>query len=261
MFLIKKIIGSMLMPLPACLLIAFLGLFLVWRGRREMTGKILITIGLLALAVLSYHPVSRTIDDPLKDPFEPYGFDRVSMQSRDHSGAVEYVVVLAGGHMAQPSIPVTGWLTCHSLLRVMEGVRIFREHPGSRLVFSGCGAFDPVPEAFVMADMAGFLGVGHRDIVIESSSFDTEDQARLIRPIVGDHPFILVTSAVHMRRSLALFRKQGMHPIPAPAGGTKDREALVMLDWVFPSVDALEASTAAIHEYLGFVWSRLRGRI
>ncbi|MDQ1333357.1 MAG: hypothetical protein QG552_307 [Thermodesulfobacteriota bacterium] len=261
MFLLKKIIGSMVLPLPACLLICFLGLFFLWRGRRETTGKVLITLGLVSLTVMSYLPVSRAIDDPLKDLFEPYMLVPASVQDPTPAQEVKYVVVLAGGHTAHPSIPVTGWLTYHSLLRVMEGVRILRQHPKSKLVLSGCGAFDSVPEAHVMADVAGFLGVDRRDIILESSSYDTEDQARLIRPIVGNHPFVLVTSAMHMRRSLALFRKQGMDPIPAPAGGTKDREMVVTPGWFFPNVDALEDSTAAVHEYLGLIWARLTGRI
>jgi uncharacterized SAM-binding protein YcdF (DUF218 family) len=112
-----------------------------------------------------------------------------------------------------------------------------------------------------MADVADFLGVDRGDMILESGSNDTEDQARLIRPIVGDLPLVLVTSAVHMRRSLALFRKQGMNPIPAPAGGTKDREPVVTPEWFFPSVDALKEVTAAVHEYLGLVWAKLMGRI
>jgi uncharacterized SAM-binding protein YcdF (DUF218 family) len=261
MFILKKVMGSLLMPLPVCLLIAFVGLFLLWRCRRETTGKVLITLGLVSLTIISYLPVSRAIDDPLKDCFMPYVLAQTGVGEGSMARDVRYVVVLAGGHMAHPSIPVTGWLTCHSLMRLMEGVRVFREHPGSRLVLSGCGAFDPVPEARVMADVAGFLGVDPSDIILESGSYDTEDQARLIRPIVGNHPFVLVTSAVHMRRSLALFRKQGMNPIPAPAGGTKDRETEITLEWFFPNVDALEQTTAAVHEYLGLAWARLRGRI
>jgi len=261
MFLLKKIIGSMLLPLPACLLISFLGVFLLWRGRKVVTGKILVTLGLVSLALMSYLPVSRAIDDPLKNPFEAYMPERTSIPDPAAEGGIEFIVVLAGGHAADPSIPVTGWLTCHSLLRLMEGVRIFRQHPGSKLVLSGCGAFDPVPEAQVMADVGRFLGVDRRHIILESGSNDTKDQARLIRPIVGDRPFVLVTSAVHMRRSMALFRNQGMRPIPAPAGMTRDREPVVTPAWFFPNVDALQDSTAAVHEYLGLAWAKLKGQI
>ena len=35
--------------------------------------------------------------------------------------------------------------------------------------------------------------------------------------MIGREKFILVTSAAHMPRSMALFRKRGLQPIPAPA--------------------------------------------
>jgi len=261
MFIAKKIMGSILLPLPFCLLVAFVGLFILWRGRSETTGKILVTISLVFLTLISYFPVSRAIDNPLKSNLEAYMPDRGSVPAPNPAREVKYVVVLAGGHSADPSIPVTGWLTCHSLFRLMEGVRILRQHPESKLVLSGCGAFDPVPEAHVMADVARFLGVDSRRITLESESMDTDDQARLIRPIVGNDPFVLVTSAMHMRRSMALFRKQGMHPIPAPAGRTVDTEQVLTPQLFLPNVYALEQSTRAVHEYLGLAWARLRGQI
>ena len=36
----------------------------------------------------------------------------------------------------------------------MEGIRLFRMLPGSKLVLSGGRAFDPVPNAKIMADVA-----------------------------------------------------------------------------------------------------------
>jgi len=251
MFLLKKIIGSLLLPLPSCLLISFLGLFLLWRGKRELTGKVLVTIGLVSLAILSYGPISRSLNAPLDCRFEAYKTEE----------RVKYVVVLAGGHNSDPSIPISGRLYCHPLIRLMEGIRVFRENPGSKLILSGCGAFDPVPEAHTMADVARFFGIHKKDIILESGSNDTKDQARLIKQIVGGQPFVLVTSAIHMPRSMALFRKQGMYPIPAPAGQTARSRQLLTPGSFFPNSTALENSSHALHEYLGLVWAKLRGQI
>ncbi|MBW2649390.1 MAG: YdcF family protein [Deltaproteobacteria bacterium] len=88
--------------------------------------------------------------------------------------------------------------------------------PESRLVFSGGAVFDPVSEAEVMARAAEIMGVEGDRIILEEISRDTGDQARLVQKIVGDERFILVTSASHMPRSMVLFRKSGMEPIPAP---------------------------------------------
>lgn len=63
-----------------------------------------------------------------------------------------------------------------------------------------------------------------------------------------------------MPRAMALFRQQGMNPIPAPAD---------FLDKNSPNQDPkfkldgynLQKSESAIHEYLGLVWAKFRGQI
>ena len=261
MFILKKILGSLFLPLPLCLLVAFLGLFLLWRGKRELTGKVLVTIGLVALTVLSYEPVSRALNATLDSRFEFYKTSSVSQGSVKTEERPKYVVVLGGGHNSDPSIPISSRLSSQLMIRLIEGIRVFRENPGSKLVLSGCGAFDPVPEAHVMADVAMFLGINRNDIILEPKSNDTKDQALLIKQIVGNQPFVLVTSVIHMTRSVALFRKQGMDPIPAPAGQKAKARQVLTPDLFFPKSTSLGNSSRAAHEYLGLVWAKLMGQI
>ncbi|MBT3255121.1 MAG: envelope biogenesis factor ElyC [Deltaproteobacteria bacterium] len=260
MFIIKKILGSVLMPLPFFLLISFVGLFLLWRGKRVFTGKILTTLGLIGLTIMSYNPVSRALNAPLNCKYEAYSTNQLKKIGTESETLVKYVVVLAGGHKSDPNIPVTSRISGHSMIRLVEGIRILRKNPGARLILSGGGAVDPVPEARVMAEISQFMGVSKDDMIIESASNDTKDQAWLIKPIVGTAPFVLVTSATHMPRSMALFQKMGMRPIPGPAG-TTSRIKMPFSPWdIFPSVNSLVDTTEAVHEYLGLLWGQLKGR-
>ena len=268
MFIIKKMLGSLLMPLPFCLLMSFLGLFFLLRGKRVLTGKILITLGLSGLTIMSYNPVSRALNTPLNCKYEAYSSNQlkkigteVGVKNLSPLHFVKYVVVLAGGHKSDPNIPATSRLSEHSLIRLVEGVRIFRQNPGAKLILSGGGFIDPVPEAMVMAQVSQFMGVPEDHMIIESTSNDTKDQARLIKPIVGTAPFVLVTSALHMPRSMALFEKLGMNPIPGPAGSTSRVKAPFSPQDIFPNVSALEDTTNAVHEYLGLLWGKLKGQI
>ena len=59
-------------------------------------------------------------------------------------------------------------------------------------------------------------GVESEDIVLETKATDTKDHPIYVKEIVGRDRFILVTSASHMPRAMALFRQHGMEPIPAP---------------------------------------------
>lgn len=254
------------MPLPFCLLISFTGLFLLWRGKRVFTGKILITLGLIGLTIMSYNPVSRALNTPLNCKYEAYSPNQLKKTGTKPETLVKYVVVLAGGHKSEPNIPVTSQISGHSMIRLVEGIRILRllidlSGPGARLILSGGGAVDPVPEAEVMAEVSQFMGVSKDDMIIESTSNDTKDQARLIKPIVGTAPFVLVTSATHMPRSMALFQKMGMNPIPGPAGTTSRTKMPFSPQDIFPNVSALDNSTKAIHEYLGLLWGKLKGQI
>ena len=261
MFIVKKILGSVLMPLPFFLLISFVGLFFLWRGKRVFTGKILTTLGLIGLTIMSYNPVSRALNAPLNCKYEAYSTNQLKKIGTESETLVKYVVVLAGGHKSDPNIPVTSRISGHSMIRLVEGIRILRKNPGARLILSGGGAVDPVPEARVMAEISQFMGVSKDDMIIESASNDTKDQAWLIKPIVGTAPFVLVTSATHMPRSMALFQKMGMRPIPGPAGTTSRIKMPFSPQDIFPSVSSLNSTTEAVHEYLGLLWGKLKGQI
>jgi uncharacterized SAM-binding protein YcdF (DUF218 family) len=105
-------------------------------------------------------------------------------------------------------------------------------------------------------------GVPAEAILVEDRSLNTREnalfsfellRARQIRRI------LLVTSATHMPRAAAVFRKAGFEVIPAPADFVTGWTSLDLpLDW-WPGADALEKSDQAIKEWLGLWIYRLRG--
>ena len=99
------------------------------------------------------------------------------------------------------------------------------------------------------------------DLLLEINSKGTEDQAKLIWEIANldqNEPFILVTNAAHMQRSVALFKKYGMQPIPAPIDfWVKDQTGVNPKDF-FPTASNLQKMERVFHEYLGMVWVRLK---
>jgi len=256
MFLFKKIIGPLFFPLSLCLEIFIVGLILLWFTKKIRTGKVVISIGVVLFVLFSYGALPKLLLKPLEQQYPPIS------QLKDLP-KVKWIIVLSGGYTYDPQIPVTSQLFHSSLFRLVEGIRLHNLIPGSKLILSGGPLFDPVPESEIMANIARDLGVRRENMILESVSRDTEGQAGLIQKIVGNDRFILVTSAAHMPRSMALFRKLGMQPIPAPANyrikesqGEKINPAMFFLQ-----VDGLEKSTTAIYEYLGLAWAKLRGRI
>lgn len=110
-----------------------------------------------------------------------------------------------------------------------------------------------------MALVAEDLGIPVVDILMETASRDTKDQAVNIANIVGKERFILVTSAAHMPRSMELFHNDGLNPVPAPTD-FKAQKSPISLYTFFPESDAIESTQDAIHEYLGILWAKLRNQ-
>ena len=262
LFLLKKIISQFFTPTTVCFEVMIAGLILLFFTRRQRAGKIVTAIGIGIFAFLSYSGVSRMLLSPLEHRYQPLFLSATPNATNDAAAsAARWIVVLGGGHTTDPKIPVTSQPSHASLVRTIEAVRLHRKIPGSKLIVSGGSVFEVHPEAETMATLAQAIGVRPEDIVLESESMDTAEQVQRIKPIVGNDVFVLVTSAAHIPRAMALFAKFGMYPIPAPTDyGAPDRQALSLGDFL-PSPGSLVSADSALHEYLGIIWSRLRGQL
>jgi uncharacterized SAM-binding protein YcdF (DUF218 family) len=261
-FIMKKIVSQFLNPVSLGLEILVLGLFCLWATKMQRLGKIVVTLGTMFLLLLSLPFIPAKLLTPLEGRF-PALLHPETMAWQGSAEAVysKWIVVLGGGHVSDPRLPVNSQISQAALGRVVEGVRLYKAIPGSKLLLSGGGAYDPVPEAEVMARIAVLLGVKPQDITLERDSRDTEEEAVLIAKMVGAQKIILVTSAAHMLRSVALFKKHGLHPIPAPADYLVKEAQGPNHGRFFPSAGPLQQVESAWHEYLGLAWAWLRGSI
>ena len=101
------------------------------------------------------------------------------------------------------------------------------------------------------------LGVPANRIITESESKNTRDEAVVIRRMLAERglsTFVLVTSPLHMRRSMLAFEQQGLHPIPSPSSlapeHSEQRSAFL------PSDYWLQVGDAALYEWIarGYYW-------
>lgn len=177
--------------------------------------------------------------------------------------SIHWIVVLGGGHNGERvEVPANELLSAVSIERLVEGVRLYRKLPYAKLLMSG-GAMRPkekTSEAAYLANVVSWFDIPRNNVVLEDGSFNTADEAVAIKKIVRNEPFYLVTSAVHMPRSMALCHRQGLHPIAAPIdylsrhisdGPWEDR--------YLPNARNLVRSNTAWHELLGLFWGRARG--
>jgi uncharacterized SAM-binding protein YcdF (DUF218 family) len=224
----------------------FSGLILLILKRKEKLGIILLTLGISALFLLSFAPFSKCILWMLESKYPP-------LMDLNYYKKIKYVVVLTAWDSELQSIPYIQNMGYRTALRTIETRRIYGEIPHCRIIISGTKNGGEL-----ISELLSSMNVPRKNILIDRAK-DTTMSAINIKNILRNENFILVTSAVHMPRSILLFSREGLNPIPAPAdyidGYYKDYTFPYprRLSYYFPNTGSFMESSAALYEYFGLV--------
>lgn len=251
LFLLKKILGDLLMPVPIVLLLLCWTLLLMLRRKTRWLGFFVVILASALLFVASYAPLSNQLISRFESQVPQY---------QQGKTPVDYIAVLGSWHQAVTTQPVTSELSPTAIVRLAEGIRIYRMNPGSKLIFTGFRGIikDQVSYPEKLRELAVSLGVPAADIVVLNGPQDTQEEAQVIANKISDSSLILVTTAAHMPRALLLFHQAGLDPIPAP---TDYLSKPFKSWWVFPSARTLAHTEYWAHEQLGILWSDVIKRI
>jgi uncharacterized SAM-binding protein YcdF (DUF218 family) len=236
-------------PLMLAFICTAVGLVLL-RGSRRRLGAWVIGCA----AVLAYLASTTLVGNALLVPLER----QYPAFEPTQAAGVRDIVVLGSGYEPDDHIPVTGALDSDGLARIVEGVRLARMRPDSRLLVSGGALPGHSPIALGYAELAAGLGIAPSSLVTMDRALNTDQEAREVAALLGGSPFILVTSAYHMPRAVMLLRRAGANPVPAPTGqivhARQDDERFGLI----PGSRGLRRTETALHEYLGLAAARLR---
>ena len=245
LFILKKWLGGLLMPLPVLLFIFFIGLILLCFSKKQKTAKAFLICSFVALFSLSLMPVSEHIARSVEHKHPPIMQTQAAQQ-------FEYILLLGSGGIADPSLPVTGQLSATALSRFIEALRLYHANPNATLIVSGASFGDLKSHAQLMEELALSMSIPESKIIRLDHTLDTDDEARLMSAIIRGKKSVLVTSATHMDRALQLFFKYGTGPTPAPANYlAKNRTGETPSHYYIPSAYYLYKTKIAWHEYLG----------
>jgi len=245
---LKTLIANLLMPLPVALVLVFAGLLLLCLHRRR-SGRSMLAGAFALVFLASWGPVADALLAPLEARHPP-------VMDPARLPGVEAVVVLGSGYNSLAELPITGQLDDSAVVRLAEGVRLYRQlsgmagSPGARLIVAGKERTHQ--DGYVLALLA--LGVPPADVLPMGIVHDTAHEARRVRAMIEPgQPFLLVTSASHMDRSIRHFRRVGLHPVAAPTRHKSLREDRSRLDYWVPSARHLRKTERALYEYMGMV--------
>jgi uncharacterized SAM-binding protein YcdF (DUF218 family) len=248
MFVIKKLAGLLTAPGALVLVLLVYGfLRLVFSRSPQKKGLVWIGLGVGCFYAFSTAPLPNYLLGRLENGMTP-------VTTAQGLGGVKYIVVLSGGLRPNEGLPPTSRLEESSALRVAEGVRLFHLlDDAPTLIMTGAGPFEDIGSR--MAALAESLGVPPEKLVPENQARDTYGNAMGVRGLVKNQPFLLVTSAAHLPRSLRIFQKLGMKPIAAP-GDFRHVRSSSLSDYI-PAGSHLINMELAIHEYLGLMYFAL----
>lgn len=159
--------------------------------------------------------------------------------------------------------------------RVMYAARLYHQGVAEKLLLSGgnlttLGSRTTTPAAD-MLEIITLMGVPAEACWLQDQSQNTYEDALYSAEMLaqeGITEIVLVTSAMHMPRSVALFAHHGLTVIPAPAdySVTEDNWAALwspsvgdMLTGLIPQAGYLSGTSAALKEYIGMAVYWMRG--
>lgn len=266
MAILRKTVEICFSPVGLMTLMFVTGLFVVACRRTSRAGRRLIWCGIWLYLIFLLTPLAEVLVSGLERPFPP-------MLHPDAHAGVRAIVVLSGYGEDFSFFPVTSKVSEETMVRMVEGIRLHRELPGAKLVVSG-GVLRPGERALanLMADFAKAMGIPEGDVVIEAKSQTTQENLLEVKKIVGSQPFILVTSACALRRAIAVARKLEMKPLAAPAAVWAAQHYPTGMRWqewsrkliagmAAPSTSRLGYLQSAYHEYVGYAWYWMHGRL
>jgi uncharacterized SAM-binding protein YcdF (DUF218 family) len=261
---VKVIIAPVLSPLAVSLGVLVLGVFLLWCSRKQRTGKVLVLVSLILHTVISVEGISGRILRTLESQYTPINLSSYTseLSKGEVPSDIKWIVILGSGEAAvDQSVPYHWQIPQHARVRLMEAIRLHRTIPSSKLILTGGMGFGGVPESTTLSRAAEEMGVARRDMVLEVEARNTKDHPLYIRNLVQSDPFILVTSAFHMPRAMKMFQKQGLLPIPAPAGYWSPPPHFWSWENFSPTASGVRLAELAYHEYVGLAWAWFRGQI
>ena len=264
-FVFSKLVQFCIEPLNW--LIVFVALSLLFLGlRKPHLCKRFLLFALVDLLLVGWLPTSEVFLRALEDSIPKARL--AQMSEADFGGIIILGGAIEGGEIAVDR----GEISIYSAAeRVTKAFELIRKYPDLPFIFSGfSGRLSPkgISEADAFKQLVAEQGLPDKNAHYENQSRNTYENALLMKSMIlelGDKganappkPWLLITSASHMCRSVKIFQKQGILVIPVPV----DYQTGNRLHW--GSFDLLEGAKQwnnFLHEAIGLLAYWITGKI
>jgi len=257
---LSKLLPQFVYPLGLASLLLFFALFRIRRNPKAATWMLVFAFLLILMG--GNRIASAALVRSLERQYLP----------AEKLPQVDAIVLLGGGTESPDSPrPITEINGAGD--RVLYAAELYHQGLATRIIlsggnvnFSGMRGTTPAEE---MREILLNLSVPEEALWLENKSQNTAENAEFTAELLRERyikTIILVTSALHMPRSVELFEAQGINVVPAPTDySITDRAWQELLSFryaqipfnIIPSSGALNQTTNALHEYFGMAVNRV----
>ena len=267
-FVFSKIVQFCIEPLNWVMVFAVLSLLLLSLGKPHLCKRFLL-LALADLLLVGWLPTSGVFLRSLEDVIPK--IQAAQMSEADFGGIIILGGAIEGGEIALDR----GEISIGSAAeRVTKAFELIRKYPDLPFIFSGfSGRLSPVglSEADAFKQLVAEQGLPDKNAHYENQSRNTYENVVLIKPMILElgaksakeadappKPWLLITSASHMYRSVKIFKAQGIAVIPVPV----DYQTGNRLHWGgFDLGDGAHNWNKLMHEGVGLLAYWIAGKI
>jgi len=261
-FILSKVVQFCIEPLNWVIIFIFLGLLFLGLRKPQLCKRFLV-LALLDLLIVGWLPTSEVLVRVLEERVSKT--DLAGISEKDVGG-----IIILGGAVHSGTIgPDRGEVSLGAAAeRVTKAFELMRKYPDLPFIFSGYSdKISPrgISESEAFKQLVIEQGFADRSGYYENQSRNTYENVIFMKPMVHEidqtdpaKPWLLITSARHMYRSVLIFHKQGIEVIPVPV----DYQTGNSLNWT--SFDLEEGAyqwNKLIHESVGLVAYWVSGKL
>lgn len=251
-FIASKIFDFLLSPLSWIIVLLLFALFSKNKHRKKRCYR-------WAVITLIF------FSNPLMLHFAMHSWETPAVRTNDLQGTYDAGIMMGGairyinGDMDRP---VFG----SGADRYMQTMELYYAHKIRHIIItSGSGSLymTKLKEADLLAAQLIRTGIPDSVVLAESNSRNTYENALYTAALIKEKklkpPFVLVTSALHMRRSLMCFEKQNFSVIPFPVDQHSGKLMFTPDKLLIPSIEVMLDWDLLFHEWVGVIVYKVMG--
>ena len=151
--------------------------------------------------------------------------------------------------------------------RFIQAANLYHQGIIKKIIVSGCSGLllqeEPAESIFLKTQFIA-NGIHDSDIIIESQSRNTYENAVYSKQITDSlhlqPPFVLITSAIHMKRSENVFKKANLDCVAFPCDYKVNAQKFSIEDYFIPDISLLKKWAFLLKEIVGLYTYKLTGK-